>query len=159
MATVANCVAGFTPWFCSIGRSLEMWRVELTSEQSSIIKRLIDHFPEQSPDNLAWQEPFVRENDALPLYIGWSETTGIKADGHVILWCTEPGMTFIEDIDKSLFRASLMDGVNRYSSLSFLRPKRPADAKTCSECLGTGTMPHERLEKMICQCGGVGWMD
>lgn len=135
-----------------------MWQVTLTSEQSLVIRKLIDGFVEYPPEKLDWQIPFVRANDALPLYIGWTETTGITSNGEIVIWNTESEVRFIDEIDTQLFHASLMAGVNRYSALHFLTPNRPDAALTCEACRGTGRIPHIRFENVICQCGGVGWL-
>lgn len=136
-----------------------MWRVDLTSKQSDAIKNHIDHFLNHPPIKLGWQIPFVREKNALPLYIGWTETTGITPEGDVVMWYTEDEIRFIQEIDTQLFRSSLMEGVKRYFDLEFLTPKRPLDATTCEQCFGTGKLQQKGLENIICVCGGVGWLD
>ncbi len=140
------------------GQSQPMWRVELTPEQSRVICKLIDEFVDHPPDKLGWQVPFVREQHALPLYIGWTETTAITSTGDIVIWSTEKDVRFIEEISRQLFHASLMEGVKRYSNVEFLIPPRPHEAVTCDACFGTGRIPHKGLENLICICGGVGWL-
>lgn len=135
-----------------------MWHVELTSEQSLLIRRLINGFVDRPPEKLDWQIPLVREHDALPLYIGWTETTAITSSGDIVVWNTETDVSFIQEIDTQLFHASLMAGVKRYPDLQFLIPSRPDDAVTCDACCGTGRIPHKGFENVICVCGGVGWL-
>ena len=62
-----------------------MWHVELTSEQSLLIRRLINGFVDRPPEKLDWQIPLVREHDALPLYIGWTETQTGRAFWVILL--------------------------------------------------------------------------
>ena len=135
-----------------------MWHVDLTPKQSLVIRQLIDEFAASPPDKLDWQIPFVREHDALPLYIGWTETTGIKSNGDIVIWNTEHSVPFIDEIDTQLFHASLMDGVKRYPNVEFLVPSRPSTATTCDCCNGTGVFPVPKCSSVICKCGGVGWL-
>ena len=47
-----------------------------------------DGFLDHPPEKLDWQKTFVQENDAQPLYIGWTEITGITANGDIVIWNT-----------------------------------------------------------------------
>jgi hypothetical protein len=57
----------------------------------------------------------------------------------------------------------LFQGTKLHPELQFLLLPKPSDAIECPDCRGTGklTFPpgYEHLsEKVICYCGGLGWM-
>ena len=63
--------------------------VDLTPEESAHVQHLIDNFASQMPKNLQWLLPFVAENQAIPLFVGWYETTGLTMNGDIVRWNTE----------------------------------------------------------------------
>ena len=135
-----------------------MWKINLTSDQSLVIQGLINAFVNHPPEKLEWQTPFVQEHDALPLYIGWTKTTAIKPNGQLVVWNTEDDTTITEEMDRQAFHASLTEGARRYPELDFLIPERPNDAVLCEACQGTGKLEPNKLQAVICGCGGVGWI-
>src|SRR5262245_53958161 len=66
-----------------------MSRVSVTPEEAAFIQQRIERFAEEAPEELSWELPYVREHGALPLYLGWTETFGIRPDGELIRWSTE----------------------------------------------------------------------
>jgi hypothetical protein len=64
-------------------------RVEVSSDLSTFIAARIAGYESEAPERRRWQAPFVAEFAALPLYLGWVETIGIRADGEVVCWHTE----------------------------------------------------------------------
>lgn len=137
-----------------------LYCLNLTQEQSTHIEHLIDSFQGEAPETHQWLSPFVLRYKALPMYLGWFETTGLLANGQVVKWSTEQEYEGVKPVDDLiLFRASLMEAVNRYAGCEFLIPERPENAIDCDICEGTGTIQHPEMSKVICQCGGVGWLD
>lgn len=119
--------------------------------EADFIRDRIHNFELEAPENLQWQTPHVRNNQALPLYVGWTETLGIRADGVMVRWSTEdewPGCRESSPWLKQL---------HCYPDLQGLHPKRPSDAMTCDTCHGTGRLdlPPE-LSNVRCKCAGLG---
>lgn len=55
---------------------------------------------------------------------------------------------------------ALLAGSKQYPELQALLPKRPPNARACSECGGTGIHPAAAagLANVLCWCGGYGWV-
>lgn len=67
-----------------------------------------------------------------------------------------------EPVETVLIRVSLLRAAALHSELKTLIPKRPSDAVTCKMCCGTGVIQEPQLAAivgLVCQCGGVGWLD
>lgn len=131
-------------------------QISLSPEMSAFIVARIAGYSVEVPENVRWESPFVAEFAALPLYLGWTETIGIRANGEVVSWSTEgdyPGSRPVEDWLWVL--SALVAGTERYPELRTLLPERPRDAIDC-RC-----RKHPLLAsgKVLCgECGGVGWL-
>jgi hypothetical protein len=125
-------------------------------ELSAFIAARIAGYAAEAADELQWQSPFVAQFAALPLYLGWTETIGLRPDGQLIRWSTEgdyAGMRPIED--RIWMLSALVAGAQRYAELRALLPKRPPGAVDCP------CRKHPLLAsgKVLCdQCGGIGWL-
>jgi hypothetical protein len=134
-----------------------MPRVSVTAEEGAFIRERIERFSVEGPESLQWQLPYIRAHSALPLYVGWTETAGIKPDGALIKWSTEgewPGIRELQE--KTWVNLALVQGAARYPELKRLVPVRPEGAHTCDRCKGAGRFPS--APEFICECGGVGWI-
>src|SRR5207253_9912708 len=101
---------------------------------------------------------YVERFGVLPLYHGWTESLGIRPDGALIRWSTEGEYEGIREVDEPIWlRIALVEGAKRYPILQRHIPARPPSAPTCPTCHGTGSI--QQFPTMICQCGGVGWVD
>jgi hypothetical protein len=131
-------------------------RLAVSPEQSAWIAARVAAFPAEAPEQLRWQAPYVAEFGALPLYLGWFETIGIRADGEIVSWSTEgdyPGARPVEDRYEWL--TALVDGARRYEALRALLPARPADAVDCRHL----AHPLFSEGKVFCpECCGLGWV-
>ncbi len=143
-----------------VGRANVTRRLNVPSEQAEFIRARVAGFEAEAPPELQWQTGYVREHQALPLYLGWTETIGIRADGTLVRWATEgnwsDGTEFAEDTWVNL---AIVQGALRYPELHGLIPERPSDATTCDQCQGSGKLqlPPE-YANVICNCGGIGWI-
>src|SRR3954470_2417848 len=109
-----------------------MGRVSVSTEVSRLIAVRIASFPTGAPEPLRWQVPFVAEFAALPLYLGWDETIGIRPDGEVVRWSTEGDYRGVRPVeDRTWVLSALVDGARRYPELAALLPERPAGAVDC----------------------------
>ena len=133
-----------------------MARVFVPPELSEWIAARIAAFPSEAPEPIRWEAPFVAETAALPLYLGWLETVGIRADGEFVRWSTEgeyPGVQTVED--RYQWLSSLVDGCRRYPELRPLLPIRPAQALDC-RCLGNPLFAEGQVS--CPECCGLGWV-
>jgi hypothetical protein len=131
-------------------------RVAMSPELSAWIAARIAAFPSEAAEQLQWEESYVAEAAALPLYLGWTETIGLRADGEIVRWSTEgeyPGVQPVED--RYLWLSALVVGCQRYPQLRVLLPSRPAGAVDCRHL----SHPLFAEGKVLCpECCGLGWI-
>jgi hypothetical protein len=136
-------------------------RVELTPEERDLIERNITEFVrgEAHED----RRKAAESAHALPLYLDWSACMALRPDGQII-WIDYDEPHQVRAVEDERERnIGLFKGSRRDPDLGFLAPVRPPDAIECPDCKGTGrlTFPagQEHLaEKVVCSCGGVGWL-
>jgi hypothetical protein len=135
-----------------------MPRVLVTDEERAFIEQRVDRYADEAPTELRWQLPYVRAHGALPLYVGWTETAAIRPNGEMVRWSTEGDWPGARELSERIWiTTALVRGAARYPQLRRLVPSRPDGARTCEVCGGTGRFPLR--SGIICQCGGVGWID
>src|SRR5438132_13862912 len=116
-----------------------MTRVPVTAVASEYIARCVGCFCADAPEQLQWQTQYVAEFGALPLYIGWTETIGLRPDGEIVRWSTEGEYAGVRPVeDRVWVRDGLVEGAKRYPGLQRLLPARPPGARTCPVCSGCG---------------------
>jgi hypothetical protein len=130
------------------------------SADAEFIRERIRRFVVEAPSELQWQAPYVEEHDALPLYLGWTETLAIRPDGTLVCWSTEGEWSGAREVDDPiLVNLALVEGAAHYPRLRPLIPTKPASATTCDSCQGRGTLAlGAELSNVICKCGGTGWL-
>lgn len=135
-----------------------MAQIPVSFEDSQYSAARVAAFAREAPLQLRWQSTYVERFAALPLYFGWTETIGLRADGEIIRWSIEGEYDGVRTVEEPVWvRAALVEGSKRYAGLRRLIPARPAGAHTCPVCNGTG---HPLgLPQIGCSCGGVGWVD
>jgi hypothetical protein len=99
--------------------------------------------------------------DALPLMLDMGGSYAIRANGDLVQfdWDGRGGAEPLED--PRLINIALHQGSLKYPLLAGLVPSRPAGARDCPHCDGTGRLPLTTtpgLENVMCYCGGVGWL-
>jgi hypothetical protein len=135
--------------------------LKLTAEERDFILAKVANFKAEAPEELRWQLKYVQTHQALPLFLGWTETLGIRADGALVRWSTEgdwPGVREFDD--RTWINIALVEGAKTYPQLQRLVPRRPPSATTCETCCGSGTIrgPLGQVTEIICTCGGLGWI-
>jgi hypothetical protein len=137
-----------------------MAHVAMSPEISAWVTDRISMFPREAPEQLRWLAPSVVEYAALPLYVGWWDTTGIRPDGAIVSWSTEDelsgysGMRLVED--RYQWLSALVDGCRRYERLIALLPTRPAGAV---ECPYLAHALHAEGKVFCPKCCGLGWVE
>ena len=137
-----------------------MVRLAVSPEQSAWIAARVAAFSAEAPQQLRWEVPHVAEFGALPLYLGWFETIGIRPDGEIVGWSTDDefsGYSGVRPVeDRYHWLSALVDGSRRYERLKALLPARPAGAVDCLHL----ALPLYAEGKVFCpECCGLGWVE
>ena len=134
-----------------------MPQVPVTPEEAAFLAERIARFEQEVSEQLRWQLPFVRQHQALPLYVAWTETAGFRADGTLVRWVTED---YGSELTGTLGQSDALSGGETLSGAAPTGPRSAQDARTCDGCEGNGTI---RIclpisGEIICKCGGIGWL-
>jgi len=128
----------------------------VTGDTATFIAARIAGFPTEADARRLWLAPFVAKFSALPLYVGWTETIGIRVDGEIVTWSTEGEFAGVGSVhDQTMVLISLVAGSDRYPELRRLLPQRGPGAMDC----GCRDVPLLASHKAFCgTCGGLGWL-
>ena len=108
-------------------------QVPVSAEIAAQIASFIAAFPARAPEELRWLASYVATFDALPLYLGWTETIGIRPSGEIVRWSTEGDYAGTRPVDDwSWVLTALVKGADRYPELRPLLPVRRTDAIDCT---------------------------
>jgi hypothetical protein len=138
--------------------------IHLSPSQWEQVEKRIAEFIQDSTSVYAHAYAAIAKVNALPLFFDWAAFMALRLDGQIV-WVPyddEPGD--IEVIrEESLRNLGLFQAAKLHPGLQFLMPSRPPDAFDCPVCKGTGKLPvpedsKHHFDKMICSCGGVGWL-
>jgi hypothetical protein len=135
-----------------------MTSVEVTKDEFAYIAARVKSFASEAEANWQWQANFVEQFEALPLFLGWTETLGIRPDGSLVRWSTEGEYSGVRPVDRRVdVNLALIYGSRRHPKLVRLIPRPPSDAIVCAQCHGTGRVAVSD-DPLICACGGAGWL-
>jgi hypothetical protein len=124
--------------------------------RGAIERRIRELLADEDP-RFDWVKPIVRAHAFLPIYLGWVSAIGVRADASFVQWDHEDDPEAVRPlVDPYWQRMALCAGAKNYPELAALIPARPFDARTCEACAGTGTI--EGAPRLMCQCGGLGWV-
>jgi hypothetical protein len=139
-----------------LGRESEMPFIQLSDDMAAFITARIERFASESPEQIRWEYRYVAMFKALPLYLGWTETIGIRQNGEVIRWSTEDEYVGTQSVeDHSWLITALISGAKWYPEIQSLIPKRGESDKNC----WCANYPRFRSGELICgTCGGIGWL-
>ena len=127
-----------------------------TSIYEAIEKRIAEFLATNDP-KIEWIKVAVRAHAFLPLYVGWVATLGIRSDGSLVRWDHEDARSQMTRlVDAYWQRMAICYGAKKYPELRALTPARPSAALTCGLCGGTGEVVSD--PRLVCRCGGVGWV-
>ena len=135
-----------------------MRRIEVTEDEFAYIAARVESFASEAPAEWPWQDAFARQFEALPLFLGWTETLGIRPDGSLVRWSTEGEYPGVRPIDRQVdVNLALIHGSRRHPKLLRLVPRPPSDAIVCAQCHGKGRIDVSD-DPLVCACGGAGWV-
>lgn len=137
-----------------------MARVAMPPELSAWVADRIVAFDREAPENILWLVPSVAEYAALPLAVGWWDTTALRADGEIVSWSTDDeysGYSGVRSVeDRYHWLSALVNGCRRYEQLKALLPVRPDSAVDCLHA----SHPIFAEGKVFCpECCGLGWVE
>jgi hypothetical protein len=111
------------------------------------------------------RRPWLRAAREAGLYAGYADWTGVMAvDDHAKVWFVPHGTPWAkkEPVDEPEFQhAARAQAALRYPRVRAVQYDRPGDAEACPTCSGTGVphqLPPSLRYRVICQCGGSGWI-
>ena len=130
-----------------------------------MLTRLVDWYWQwRSARDEARLRPWERrtwEAGLFPAYADWVGEFAVDADGHA--WFVEHGGDWsarqpVEEIE--LQHVALAVAARRHAGARHLSPRRTPEDPTCASCGGVGRMPlpPSARYKILCQCGGLGWI-
>jgi uncharacterized protein (TIGR02996 family) len=134
-------------------------RALLAKHAAGWLRGRLERFLEEFRPNDAWDRQVRRlavEQEALPVLFDIGGFSSVRLDGQVVsvLW-DEPESRWTEE-DPRLRNMALCQGAKKYPELRLLIPPRPASSRECHHCMGTGVL--RDLPRVICYCGGLGWL-
>jgi hypothetical protein len=108
------------------------------------------------------------ELNVLPIAFDFGHIWALRPDGEIVCFPYEqPAEIEVIGEDQKRFlnmrRGVYLRASKTYPELHELLPIRPADARICESCNGTGREPiNEALgyeeERIVCLCCGLGWL-
>lgn len=125
-------------------------------EHTRLVSEQLQSYPEDSPCRK------VALRGALSVGWGWSGCYGVYADGTVVFYDEETD-SWSPAMKREEWLITLSLVARDHPEYVDLLPRRPSDAKECSECDGTG-IPHfakndDALRKLLCgSCYALGWI-
>ena len=125
------------------------------------IQEAIQRFSSEESDERPYLKYYAARHNALPLYIDWTHSYGLRVDGTVVLFSTDSEEeTMQEEGDERLRNFALYVGAQKYPEIAPLVPTRPSDAIDCKYCKGRGRFQVEGIDPnvLVCFCGGLGWV-
>ena len=131
-------------------------RIAVPEGVAAYIAARIAGFPDEADERHRWQSRYVAEFGALPLYLGWFETIGIRPGGEVITWSTEGEFAGTRPVEeRTCVVSALVAGSERFPELRQLLPEREPGATDCP----CRNHPLVASGQVLCgECGGVGWL-
>ena len=121
-----------------------------------VVQRLIESAKAQTPSSI---ERALLALGALPIPWAWEGCFGVRPNGEVVYVDEDGKPTLLESIGyvRENTMATLVYAAKRNPDLMCLLPQRPAGARSCSTCRGTGTVT--KVEALCGECLGLGWVN
>src|SRR5215510_6818358 len=120
------------------------------------------------PDLAHSDEPYdlrklAAELELLPAMRDLGGCFAIRADGQIFSFLWDFPYPLRPEVHPRIINIVLYQASLRYPELSELKPQKPPDAQTCSQCKGTGdplfgTDLENKYDNIVCYCGNLGWL-
>jgi hypothetical protein len=97
----------------------------------------------------------------LPATLDMGGCLGLHPSGEVVSFLWDEPTTLRPEADPRTRNLAYFQASLKYPVLAPLVPRRPTNAVICSHCAGSGKcsgMPAELADKIVCYCGGLGWL-
>ena len=102
----------------------------------------------------------ARRHGVLPLYTDFMGCFGLRPSGECLFIAWDDPSRAVEVRlglpDFQVIHVARVRGALRYPEIPGIMPERPADARTCPSCHGSGGVHPQ--PNIICECGGLGWV-
>jgi hypothetical protein len=101
------------------------------------------------------------ELQLLPASLDMGGCLGLRPSGEVAGFLWDEPHALRTDWDHRIRNMVYYQASLKYPSLTPLVPSRPADALVCPSCGGSGRcsgLPPDLADKIVCYCGGLGWL-
>jgi len=126
----------------------------------SSLARLSQRLFPGSAGEKRWERS-ARRLGLLPVWGDWVGSYALTPELEVV-FSEDFLLAGVEPVtDPRLRVITLFEASRRYPELSHLMPVRGPEDRTCPGCNGTGVVPNippEQRDKIICWCGGLGWV-
>jgi uncharacterized protein (TIGR02996 family) len=122
--------------------------------------RLTEFVADNCPDPVQLRK-WARHHSALPLTPDMGGCFCLRLDGEVISFIWDREEETRVERETRLRNRVLAVGSKKYPELRLFIPPRPVDAGECPSCEGKGVLMKLRAdvrEKVVCECGGLGWI-
>ena len=97
----------------------------------------------------------------LPVRLDMGGVMALRLDGEVVCFTWEEPDRLELESDVRIRNLVFFQAARKFPELKPLVPSRPADARECETCRGTGTvtgLTDELATAVVCFCGGLGWL-
>jgi hypothetical protein len=100
---------------------------------------------------------------ALPLFEDFMGGWALRPSGELVFFPWEEPAALItvsdapDDPDAGVRHGALGYGSRRHPDVAGIAPERPAGARACTQCDGTGRL-RDVDDVFVCPCGGLGWL-
>jgi hypothetical protein len=130
--------------------------------QETLAKFIADPEPYVIFDDLDLRK-LAAELKLLPAMQDMGGCFAIRTDGQIFSFLWDSPYELRPEDDPRIINTVFHEASQRYPELKGLKPQKPPDAQTCSQCKGTGdplfgTDSENKYKNIVCYCGNLGWL-
>ncbi len=134
--------------------------------KADIVAVLAEFIAESESYSIGFDPPLdvrriAEEMNLLPVVLDMGGCLGLRPNGEVASFVWDDPQTLRTEHGIRIRNLAYHQASLRYGALKWLKPQRPHDAVVCSHCSGSGrcsTFPLPLADRIICYCGGLGWL-
>jgi hypothetical protein len=141
--------------------------MNITSELSKKIEAALEAYVSNpEPELLSFDPPLdlrklAGELNLLPLLLDMGGCIGVRPDGALFAFVWDDPYELMPETDTRVCNIALFNGAQKFPEMMELIPMRPANARECDYCKGSGVvvgLPPDLAKAVRCYCGGLGWV-